>query len=121
MKKLISFVLLFALLASLCACAAQEETATQPSGVPTLEEMKAQMEADKLLYEKSPEEMYGHIDQTQMIDGYYKLWNAEGVKLIAQYPDAKFQLLCHIDMGGIEIAPIPEFTGTLDGLNFTKD
>ena len=73
MKKLMSFALLFAILVSLCACSEQAADATAPSAVPSLEELLAQAEADKLQYEKSPEEMYGHIDQTQLIDGYYKL------------------------------------------------
>ena len=120
MKKLMSFVLLFALLTSLCACAKQEEAAaTEPSGVPTLEELKAQMEAEAHAYDVDPAKTYGHIDQSVPQGGIYQLWNAEGVKLIAEHPDAMFQLLCHIDMGGMEIAPIPEFTGSLNGNNFT--
>ena len=119
MKRLMSFVLLFALLLSLCACAKKDETATEPSGVPTLKELKAQQEADKHAYDVDPAQTYGHIDQSVPQAGVYQLWNAEGVKLIAEHPEASFQLLCHIDMGGIEIAPIAEFTGTLNGNNFT--
>ena len=120
MKKFISLAILFALLVSLCACAKQEEAAaTQPSGVPTLEELKAQMEAEKHAYDVDPAQTYGHIDQTVPQAGVYQLWNAEGVKLIAEHPDAMFQLLCHIDMGGMEIAPIAEFSGSLNGNNFT--
>ena len=121
MKKLMSFVLLFAILLTLCACGnnqAQEDP-TEPSTVPSLEELKAQQEEEKHAYDGDPEEMFAHIDQSVPQNGVYQLWNAEGVKQIAQHPDGKFQLLCHIDMGGMEIAPIPEFTGNLDGVNFT--
>ena len=103
MKKLLSVIALVAVLLSLAACGAKEQAAAP---VATLDPA-------------SPEAMYGHIDQTQPMDGIYKLWNAEGVKLMAQHPDAKFELLCSIDMGGAEIAPIGEFTGTLNGANFT--
>jgi len=120
MKKLISLILLLAVLVLSCACGAkQDQAATEPSGVPTLEELLAQQEAEKLAYQKDPAEVYGHIDQNTPQDGVYQIWNAEGIKNIANHPDAKFQLLCHIDMGGVEIAPIPEFTGELNGMNFT--
>ena len=120
MKKLISFLLLFAILLTACACAKKNEAeAAAPSGVPTLEELLAQQEAEQKQFEQDPAQVYGHIDQSVPQAGVYQLWNAEGVKLIAQHPDAKFQLLCHIDMGGAELAPIPEFTGELNGMNFT--
>ena len=101
MKKLISILLALAALLTLAACAPQEE-AVQATLDPS-----------------SPEAMYSHIDQSQPIDGIYKLWNAEGIAQLAKHPDAKFQLLCNIDMNGAQLAPIEMFTGTLDGQNFT--
>ena len=46
MKKFISIALLLAVLLSCCACGKGAD-ATEPSGVPTLEEVLAQMEAEK--------------------------------------------------------------------------
>lgn len=104
MKKLFSVIALIAVLLSLAACGAKQPQAAAPAAT---------------IDPASPEAMYGHIDQTQPMDGIYKLWNAEGVKNIANHPDGSFELLCNVDMGGAEIAPIPEFTGTLNGANFT--
>ena len=108
MKKTISILVLLALLLSLCACGKQPAPETQPSVV----EDRAQ----------TPEELYGHIDQFTPIDGVYKLWNAEGVKSIATRPDANYELLCTIDMGGETISPIgtetQPFTGDFFGANF---
>lgn len=108
MKKLLSIVLLIAILVSLCACGkkqAAEPAATEPIIV---------KDEDKM----SPEELYGHIDQTVPENGVYQLWNTEGVKLIAQHPDAKFNILCNIDLEGAVLAPVPEFTGEIAGNSF---
>ena len=101
MKKLISILLALAALLTLAACAPQEE-AVQATLDPS-----------------SPEAMYGHIDQSQPIGGVYKLWNKDGLQQLAAHPDASFQLLCSIDAQGMVMAPIAEFTGTIDGMNFT--
>jgi len=106
MKKIISFVLLMAMLLSLCACAKKED---QPASV---EDTAAALDPT------SPEALYGHVDQTQKTDGVYKIWNAEGVQNMLKNPGESFQLLCNVDMAGAEIAPIQEFTGKLDGANF---
>ena len=105
MKKFLSVIALIAVLLSLAACNQKQPEAAAPTAA--------------TLDPASPEAMYGHIDQTQPIDGIYKLWNPEGVKLLAEHPEASFELLCSIDMGGAELAPIPEFTGTINGANFT--
>ena len=101
MKKFLSVILLIAVLLSCCACG-NGAGSTEPTLDP-----------------QSPEAMYGHIDQSLLIDGYYKLWNAEGVKVLAEHPDGKFEILCNIDLAGAVLAPIPEFTGTIKGGNFT--
>ena len=90
MKKLISIVLLMAVLVSLCACGEEETTATTTAPV-------ADAATEPLIRDETqmtPQELYGHIDQTVPQDGVYKLWNGEGVKLIAQHPDATFEILC---------------------------
>ena len=120
MKKIVSWMLLFALLVSLCACAKKEEAAaTEPTRLPTYEEILLQIEEEKKADVTPPEELFGHIDQTVPVDGVYKIWSIEGIKNIANHPEGKFELLCNIDMGGAEIEPIPELTGELNGMYFT--
>lgn len=104
MKKFFAIVLLLAVLLSCCACGAKEDTQqTQPEKIG----------------EPTAEDMYGHIDQTVLVDGYYKIWSDVGIKNMANHPDAKFELLCNVDMGGQTLAPIENFTGTIKGGNFT--
>lgn len=111
MKKLISIVLLIAVLLSCVACG-KKEAADAASDA-----------TQATLDPSSPEAMYGHIDQTQPMDGIYKIWNEEGVKNIANHPDGKFELLCNVDMGGQTLAPFgtvaEPFTGRFDGGYFT--
>ena len=104
MKKFISLMLLFAVLISCCACAQKEAPA------PTVDPSSA-------------EGMFGHIDQTKPVDGVYKIWNAEGVKLMSGHPEANFEILCNVDMQGSALQPIgtpnAPFAGTLQGGEFT--
>ena len=103
MKKLIGFMIFAAVLLSCCGCGTKQ-AAQMPQA--TLDPM-------------SPEAQFGHIDQTVPVDGVYQIWNAEGVKLMAQHPQASFTILCDIDMQGAVLQPIGSgdqpFTGTLDG------
>ena len=114
MKRLISVILLIAVLLTCASCGKKEQAAatTAPAA-----------DTAATLDPSSPEAMYGHIDQTVPMDGVYKIWNAEGVKNVVNHPDAKFELLCNVDMGGAEIAPFGSvatpFTGTFDGGFFT--
>ena len=113
MKKLICALLATVLVLScLTACGKKETVAAPTEAVPAT-----------TLDPASPEAMYGHIDQTTLIDGVYKLWNAEGVKFMTQHPEGSFEILCHIDMQGAELAPIGTvsnpFAGTLNGANCT--
>ena len=104
MKKLMSVILLIAVLVSLCACAKKEEAAGVPAAT---------------LDPESPQAMFGHIDQTQKQNGVYQIWNAEGVQNFLKNPGEKFELLCDVDMQGAVVAPVGEFTGEFDGANFT--
>lgn len=105
MKKLISILLLLAIVLSCCACAKKQDA------------------PQETLDPASPEAQFGHIDQTTPIDGVHKIWNPEGVKFMTEHPDASYEILCHIDMQGAVIAPIGSanapFTGTLNGANCT--
>jgi len=112
MKKLISVLLLVAILLGCCGCSG-EETA-QTTAAPT--------EAEPIVKDEknmTPEELYGHIDQTVPQDGVYKIWSEVGVKNMAAHPDASFEFLCHVDMKGAALQPIgtqeKPFTGTIQG------
>lgn len=109
MKKLMSYLLLIAVLVSLCACG-KKETTMAPVADPATE---------VTLDPSSPEAMYGHIDQTVPQDGVYKIWNTDGIQSLYDHPEGSFELLCDLDMAGAELAPIGKFTGTLNGGNFT--
>ena len=101
MKKLISLLLTLVLVTSCFAgCQQKAQVATTDDGVMT------------------NEKMFGHIDQTVPVDGVYKIWSVVGVKNIANHPEASFEILCNIDLEGATLAPIPEFTGELNGANF---
>lgn len=99
MKKWISIGLLLAILLTCCACGQKQGADTTPATVDPA----------------SPEALYGHIDQTVPQEGVYKIWNAEGVKNMANHPDGKFEILCNIDMQGAVLSPISPFTGSIDG------
>lgn len=110
MKKFLSMVLLIAILLSCCACGTKNQAAGD----------KGKGSAVSALDPMSPEAKFGHIDQTVLMDGYYKIWNQDGVKFMMEnHPDGKFEILCNIDMEGAVLSPIGEFTGTIKGGNFT--
>lgn len=116
MKKLMSFLLVLVVLFTCCACGEKETTATTAPTVESTEELPGA----QLL---TPEDLYGHIDQSGPIDGVFQIWSAEGVRNMSKYPDAKFEVLCNIDAQGVEITPLgtveKPFTGRFNGANFT--
>ena len=124
MKKFISILMILAVLLSLCACGSQtNEPTVEPTAEPTVEATEAPTEAGKPALSFTPEQLYGHIDQTKPDDkGVYKLWNKDGVANMVNAPDGTFELLCNIDMEGATLAPIgtaeAPFTGKIDGKNF---
>ena len=114
MKKYISMILLFALLLSCCACGVTEET------TPATDVTEATQATEPPLDPTSAEARFGHIDQTVLLDGYYKIWNPDGVIFMMEnHPEGQFQLLCSIDMEGAVLNPITEFTGSIKGSNFS--
>ena len=114
MKKFISVLMLVALLLGCCACGKKQA----PAAAKPTETTGATMITGKL----TPEQQFGHIDETTPIDGVYKIWSAKGVQNIANHPEGKFELLCTVDMQGATISPIgtaeKPFTGELYGANF---
>ena len=126
MKKLIAILLLIALVISFCACgkkAEEEKLDTLPEDLyeVDLEQLMADYEAEKLAGQPTPEQLYGMIDEMTPVDGVYKIWSAKGVQNMADHPDADFEFLCSIDMGGATLRPIGSkdkpFTGSILGQN----
>ena len=109
MKRFLSVIMMLVILLSCCACANKDAAVNAP--------VAEDLVKDEL--KMSPEELYGHIDQTQSVDGVYKIWSIVGIEQIAKHPEAKFEVLFHIDLEGATLAPIPEFTGEIDGANWT--
>lgn len=122
MKKFLSIVLIIAVLLSCCACGSKKED-TSSLEFPNYEEALLLVEEQANAGKATPEEMYGMIDQTVPVDGVYQIWNAEGVKIMAEHPDANFKILCNVDMEGAALQPIgtkdKPFTGEIDGQNNT--
>lgn len=110
MKKVMSILMIAAILLSCCACNKEEPKVTEPTTEPTA---AAPIVKDEM--NMSPEELYGDIDESQPVDGIYKIWSIKGVEQLAKHPEAKFEVLCHIDLEGAALAPIPEFTGEIIG------
>ena len=107
MKKFLSIILFMSILLSCCACGKADKEAAQNEVVVKDE------------HTMTPEELYGHIDQTQPVDGVYQVWSIVGIQQMTKQPQAKFELLCNVDLEGAVLAPIPEFTGEIQGNNWT--
>ena len=123
MKKLISMILLIALVLSCWGCAAAEETVQTTESAEVEATVEATAPSQSLTTDHTPEELYGHINQLEPIDGVYKIWSEVGVQNMADHPEGKFELLCDVDMQGAALRPIGNkeqpFTGEIKGANFT--
>ena len=124
MKKFFAIAMSLVILLSCCACGKTDPDATvDPMSVsfPNLEEAKQLAKEKKLAGQLTPEEQFGHIDQLTPIGGVYKIWSAVGVQNMADHPDATFEFLCNVDMGGATVRPIgtaaKPFTGKINGVN----
>ena len=120
MKKLISVLLLIALLISICGC--QEQMPTEPSQVPDTTASVEITEATETTEatEVTVNNEFADVNELEPNEkGVYQIHSAVGVQNIANHPDAKFELLCDVDLGGITWNPIAKFTGDLAGGNFT--
>ena len=125
MKKLISILILFAILLSMAACGAEETPETTAPISETTEATEPAGSLDTIIpgqQKLTPEQMFGHINQLEPIDGVYKIWSEVGVQNMVEHPDGNFELLCNIDMQGATLRPIgtkdQPFTGELKGANF---
>lgn len=101
MKKFLSVLLLIAVLLSCCACGKETEAAQS---------------SDEL-------DVYANIDETVPVNGVYKIHSIKGLQNMAQHPDAKFELVRSIDLGGATLTAVgtdkAPFTGEFNGGNFT--
>ena len=128
MKKLISLLAVFAIVLSLCACGGNvTDTTGETNETSAATEASTEATEPALaipdVNDMTPEQKYGHINQLEPVDGVYKIWNEVGVQNMVNHPDAKFQLLCNVDMKGATVSPIgtadKPFTGEIDGANFS--
>ena len=120
MKRLISILLLIALLACCCGCGSEPapEADVSADASESIQETQATTED-----ETQPEETFDHINELEPVDGVYLIHSIVGVENIAKHLDGKFELLCNVDLGGAELAPIGSksapFTGKINGKDFT--
>lgn len=124
MKRFLSLILIACLLLSLCACGAQEEPeATDASLSETVEPTVAPAEGFILPPVEEEVVSYDDINELEPVDGVYQIHSIVGVQNIANHLDAKFNVLCDIDLGGATLEPIGSkdapFTGQIKGNEFT--
>ena len=126
MKKILSLILIVCMLLSLCACGAQEQIQETQPEQPTeaaVEATEAPTEGFVLPVIEEEEVSYDDINELEPVDGVYQIHSIVGVQNIANHPDAKFNILCDIDLGGATLEPIGSkaapFTGQIKGNEFT--
>lgn len=116
MKKIISVLLLLALLISCCACNADTDAQTEASTEAASGSSLGSTETT------APD--FSDVNELEPnAEGVYEIYSIEGLKNIANHPDAEFELLWNIDMGGATWTPIgtedAPFTGEIDGGYYT--
>lgn len=119
MKRLISILLVIALLACCCGCGSEP---TPEADVSTDASEPIQETQTITEDETQPEESFDHINELEPVDGVYLIHSIVGVENIANHLDGEFQLLCDVDLGGAQLAPIGSksapFTGKINGKDF---
>ena len=124
MKKLICVLLLLALVLSFCACGQTpvEET-SEPTVPQTTEELTGGHKYDTEVKEATKPDCSDINEFEPNEDGVYQIHTPEGLLNMANHPDAEFELLWHIDMGGAKWTPVgtkaAPFTGKIEGGYFT--
>ena len=122
MKKLISLLLILAMVVSLCACTADPAQQSDPSQDPT-----ASVDATDTANADSNKDDEINLDDINEFEpnekGIYQVHSVEGLKNMAKVLDGTFELICDIDLGGAQWVPVgtqdAPFTGILNGKNFT--
>jgi len=123
MKKLISLLMILAIVLSLCACAKAPVQQSEPTEDPTAA-VDTTGAADAGKEEDDDEINLEDINEFEPNDkGIYQIHSAEGLKNMANVLNGKFEMLCDIDLGGAEWVPVgtqdAPFTGRLNGKTFT--
>lgn len=119
MKKALAMCLVLALL-WLTACKATDRaedivaTDPTPDTIPTEESTPSLEAVDKL----------ANIDERKPnANGVYQIKSIEGIQNIYNHLDAKFELVCNVDLQGASLKPIGSeetpFTGRFDGMYYT--
>lgn len=110
MKKIISILLTIALLLTCCACGSN----------PAPEASEPEEQTETGLGVVDP---FADVDELTPVDGVYQICSVKGLLNMAQHPDAEFELLCDVDLGGAEWTPVgtqaKPFSGKLNGWQFT--
>ncbi len=116
MKKVLSVVLLLALLLTFAGCGAAPEETVPPTEA-SVQETEAPAEADTpAVPEVDP---FQYIDETVPVDGVYKVHSLTGVENMLAHPEGNFEILKNIDLAGAELtSPEGVFTGEVLGGNF---
>ena len=104
MRKLICLLAIFALVLSFCACGQVPEEpsaeATEPSVPETTEALEGGHKYDTEVQEATKPDCSDINEFEPNEDGVYQVHTPEGLMNMANHPDAEFELLWHIDMGG---------------------
>lgn len=127
MKKLICLLAIFALVLSFCACGQVPEEpsaeTTEPSVEDTTEALSGGYQYDTEITEATKPDCSDINEFEPNEDGVYQIHTPEGLMNMINHPDAEFELLWHIDMGGISWTPVgtkdAPFTGEINGGYFT--
>ena len=124
MKKLICLLILLALVLSFCACGQTvENETTEPSVEETTEALSGGHGYNTAVTEATKPD-YSDINEFEPNeDGIYQIHTAEGLLNMVNHPDADFEILWHIDLGGAAWTPVgtkaQPFTGEIEGGYFT--
>ena len=122
MKRLLSLVLVLCMMITFVGCTGiNEEVAVTE---PVAEESVEATEGGFILPPKEEEVIsYDDVNELEPVDGWYQIHSIVGIQNIANHLDAKFNILCDIDLGGATLEPIGSkdapFTGQIKGNEFT--
>lgn len=117
MKKVISILLLLALLLTFAGCGSKPEP-TEPEAQPDTPADEAEVSAEE---ETLPMvDPFTFIDETVPVDGVYQVHSPVGVKNMLEHPEGSFVMLRDVDMEGAVLQSMgTAFTGEFDGGRFT--
>ena len=130
MKRFLALLLALALF--LCGCGATEiveETQPEALAEQVTEETEDPAYREQIItvFQNSPDWVkerdkkkpdYSNIDESVPTNGVYQIHTAEGLKQLAEHPDAKFELLWDIDLEGADWTAVSPFTGSFDGKGY---